>query len=647
MGRVSDVVAQRSSEAFVGRGAELATLLGCLEPRGPIVILVHGIAGVGKSTLLDAFAARARSRHATVVRIDCRTVEPTERGFLQELKSAVGGHAATVPKLAARLARLGRCVVLTLDTYEVFRLMDTWLRQVLVPALPDNVRVIVAGREPPVAAWQSTPGWQALFRSLPLHTLPDADSLALLHNLGVDERDAYRIHRFAHGHPLSLQLAASALRERPDLDLEDAAIPRVVEELTRTYLSDVADPLTRNALDAASVLRRTTQSVLHAMLPSAAPQDAFDRLRALPFVDRRRDGLIIHDAVQRAIAATLRVSDPSRHRAYRRAAWQHFRADLRTAAGSDLWRTTADVLFLIENPVLRTAFFPEEAPHYAVEPAGSDDFSAIQAIALRHDGPHSTRTLDAWWEWLPHSFSVVRGQDGGVAGFYCMATADRIGPHIQRTDPVARAWIEYLRQDPVTKDERVLLLRRWLSLEHGELPSPVQAACWLDCKRAYLTLRPALRRIVTTVRELPLWVPIVTVLGFRPLDFTVDLDDRRHFSAVLDFGPSSVDGWLSGLLAAEIGATEEARLDEESREVVVGDRRIALSPLEFEVLRYLWDNEAKVVDRAALLEACWQEDYDGGSNVVDVVMRGLRRKLGDRSGMIETRRGAGYRFRRA
>lgn len=317
MARLQDVIAQRSSDAFVGRGAELDVLLGCLEPDGPVVVHVHGIGGVGKSTLLDAFATRARSRRATVVRLDCRTVEPTERGFLHDLRGAIGGTAATVPKLAARMARLGGRVVLTLDTCEVFCLMDTWLRQVFVPALPDNVRLVMAGREPPAVAWQSAAGWQRLFRSLPIDGLGERESIELLHGLGVAESDAYRLNRFAHGHPLSLRLAASAL-------------------------ADVRDPLTRESLDAASVVRRTTQSVLHAMLPAVAPQDAFERLRALPFVERRRDGLIVHDAVKRAIAGTLRAADPSRHRAYRRAAWQHFRTELRTAAGPDLWRTTAD-----------------------------------------------------------------------------------------------------------------------------------------------------------------------------------------------------------------------------------------------------------------------------------------------------------------
>ena len=59
---------------------------------------------------------------------------------------------ATIPEASAALSGLGDRVVLVLDTYEQLRLLDTWLRQELVPGLRDNTRLALAGREPPVAA---------------------------------------------------------------------------------------------------------------------------------------------------------------------------------------------------------------------------------------------------------------------------------------------------------------------------------------------------------------------------------------------------------------------------------------------------------------------------------------------------------------
>ncbi len=69
-----------------------------------------------------------------------------------------------------------------------------------------------------------------------------------------------------------------------------------------------------------------------------------------------------------------------------------------------------------------------------------------------------------------------------------------------------------------------------------------------------------------------------------------------------------------------------------------------LTKLEFDVLQYLHEREGRIVGRAALLRDVWGYDWSGGSNVVEVVISALRRKLGDNAASLQTVRGAGYRF---
>src|SRR5215813_1234035 len=75
---------QRAS-ALIGRERERAALLELVEGDTPLVAVVHGIAGVGKSTLLQAAAVDARARGTLVVALDGSAFEPTERGFLRSL----------------------------------------------------------------------------------------------------------------------------------------------------------------------------------------------------------------------------------------------------------------------------------------------------------------------------------------------------------------------------------------------------------------------------------------------------------------------------------------------------------------------------------------------------------------------------------
>ena len=63
-------------------------------------------------------------------------------------------------------------------------------------------------------------------------------------------------------------------------------------------------------------------------------------------------------------------------------------------------------------------------------------------------------------------------------------------------------------------------------------------------------------------------------------------------------------------------------------------------------MEYLQRHVGEAVPRSALLENVWKQIYDGGSNVVDVVIRALRKKLADLASVIETVQGVGYRLRR-
>jgi Mrp family chromosome partitioning ATPase len=115
-GTLQSTLDQRAG-ALIGRERERAALLELVERDMPLVAVVHGIAGVGKSTLLQAAAVDARARGTLVVALDGRAFEPTERGFLTSLGSALGTPLATVADVTGALAGDAR-VLLTIDTYE-------------------------------------------------------------------------------------------------------------------------------------------------------------------------------------------------------------------------------------------------------------------------------------------------------------------------------------------------------------------------------------------------------------------------------------------------------------------------------------------------------------------------------------------------
>lgn len=633
---------EAQATGVVGREPERAVLRLLLVADRPVVVFIHGIAGVGKSALMSLFALDAREHGAIVSRLDCGDIEPTERGFLAALSGAIGGESQDVDDVATRLASLGDRVVLLLDTYEVLRPLDPWLRQAFVPALSDRVRIIFAGREPPMTGWPSSMG--ALFRSLPLGNLPREDANALLQQAGIVGADADRINRIARGHPLSLRLAAAALLEYPGIDHEASTVNALVEALTELFLGHL-DPATRRVLDAASVVRRPTMSLLAAMLPEAAPQDAIERLRSLPFVEVSNDGLVLHDTVREVVAAYLRSSDPDRSRRYRVAAWRRLRDEVARASPEEMWRYTADLLYILENPMIREAFFPTTEHLYFVEAAQPADGPAIAEIVGLREPPAAAAILETWWHRAPDAFRVVRDGMGAVAGFYVICQVGGLARAVFDVDPVARGWLDHLRRHPVPSSQRVLLDRIEIARDFDDSLPAVLAAILLDLKRIYMELRPSLRRIYTVDREALEPGSTWTRVGFEPLPGAPStLDGVAYYSNMLDFGPASVDGWLTRIIAAELQVEEDSILDVAQRQLVLDGQRIDLTRLEFEVLNYLYQRPGRVVERSALLRDVWGYDFAGDSNVIPTLVASLRRKLGARAGAIETVRGLGYRF---
>jgi DNA-binding response OmpR family regulator len=102
---------------------------------------------------------------------------------------------------------------------------------------------------------------------------------------------------------------------------------------------------------------------------------------------------------------------------------------------------------------------------------------------------------------------------------------------------------------------------------------------------------------------------------------------------------------LRGKAAGDGGETLKAggiSLDERTRWVTADGEAVELSAREFELLRVFLNHPSQVMSREQLLAHVWGYGYDPGSNVVDVYVGYLRRKLGPER--FETVRGVGYRF---
>ena len=157
------------------------------------------------------------------------------------------------------------------------------------------------------------------------------------------------------------------------------------------------------------------------------------------------------------------------------------------------------------------------------------------------------------------------------------------------------------------------------------------------------------------LRAAGVWAPVLMLTARDSVeDRVAGLDTGADDYLVKPFAFAELLARLRAL--ARRGATErpvglevgELRLDPATRDVWRGDREIRLSAKEFALLETFMRRPGAVLSRLHLLEHAWDFAYENRSNIIDVYIRHLRRKIDEPFGRhsLETVRGAGYRLRR-
>lgn len=146
---------------------------------------------------------------------------------------------------------------------------------------------------------------------------------------------------------------------------------------------------------------------------------------------------------------------------------------------------------------------------------------------------------------------------------------------------------------------------------------------------------------------------IILTAKDREFDKVAGLDGGADDYMTKPFGVMELAARIRSLLRrrARDRAGEEVleqyciTLNKKTREVLSCGRKAELTLKEFELLKYLMENQNKVVTRDELLNHIWGYDYDGETRTLDMHIRTLRQKLGEEGGScIRTVRGVGYRF---
>ncbi|WP_161605983.1 AAA family ATPase [Microlunatus speluncae] len=554
---------------FVGRTAEVELFESALAVPAESfsVLFVYGPGGIGKSSLLDAYADAAIRAGRQPLRLDGYAVSPpTPDGLRAALADALGGSP---DGFAERLGD-GSDWVLLIDTFELLAPLETWLRSRFLPQLPADLLIVVAGRRAPSAEWLADPGWRDLLRVISLRGLPPDGTRRYLEIEQVPAELQQQVIRLTHGHPLALSLVVDAIRRggaTAALPASLAEDPDLVRALLNRLIDAAPSRLHLAALQVCGHARHVTEAMLRAVLPeldegesAASAAELFTWLRGLTFVDEVAAGLRSHDLARDVLDADLRWRDPEQygvlHRRIR--AYLVDRLQTREITPADRRSAMTDLLFLVRNHPVAGAHWDWGALGRGyTDPVTEADRAGLIELTERQQGPEQAGWVAHWLRRQPESFLLFRDADATLLGFAGYLSLDRADPADRDADPGTRAMWAYAEQYGPPRPGELVKAWRFLVDRVTTDERQLQAAgTMLGAFHAQdILLRPRTAwDFIGTYTDVEFWRSFLGHMDFRHLpeaDYRIGTTDYAVFGH--DWRRVGIAEWIDLTAARELG----------------------------------------------------------------------------------------------
>ena len=537
---------------FVGRQHEIDRFDSALTAPDVAILYLHGPGGVGKSSLLDVFADRARSRGCRVVRIDARDIDATPATLDRALAlSAPAADTAPGP------------LVLLLDTWELAAPIDPWLRESFLPTLPDDALVVISSRLPPGPEWTAHRAWGPLLQVAGVRNLLPQESEAFLRAQGVGPERIETLIELSYGHPLALALlcvlerqqdaatAASSLRDRPHL----------VHDLLGRCLDALPQGDERRALAICAHARATTEELLREALELDDAGPLFAWLRGLSIMQEGPHGIFPHDLARDVIDADFRWRDLAGYVDMHARIRAPILRRIRSLRGIARQQAATDLLFMHRNgPVMGKMHVWDTLGYGRAVPATDADLPVILEMVERLEGAESAAIARYWWERMPAGFEVFRGAGDEIFGFNAALTFTEPDAEAIAVDPaIAGMWRVIESRAPLRPGEVAVIDRFAMDRDAHHAPSTGVNMMAMCCLLHWVTT-PNLAWSFLAHTDPDNWERVFVYLdqlpwpegGFRvgDIDFTVFGHDWRVLP---------VDPWLAMMGEREIASEEPPR----------------------------------------------------------------------------------------
>lgn len=575
--RLADHLSMARRRRFVGRETERALFQTALvAEKFPFYFLyVFGPGGVGKTTLLQEFTALCDQQNIKTISLDARNIDPSPDSFTLALRQtmSLGPEMSPLETLVS-----GERYIILIDTSEKLAPLDGWLRETFLPQLPENVLLVMAGREPLSTGWRTDPGWSAVIRSVPLRNLSPQESRSYLDQRNVPHEQHQAVLDFTHGHPLALSLVADVIDQRKDLQFLPEAAPDVIRTLLERLVQKLPSPAHRTALEACALLQVTTEPLLAEMLAVADAHELFDWLRSLSFIEHSAEGLFPHDLVRDALCADLRWRNPDWYKELHHRARGYYLKRMQQTRGEEQRRVLFGYIYLHRNnPVVRPVYDWQESGKVWTDAAREADVPELMAMINQHEGEESARVAKFWFDKSLAAVQVFRSGQQALGGFLLLLTVDNVSDDMMQNDVALNKAAKYLQTHaPLRSGEKLIYLRFWMAGDTYQGLSPTQSRIFINAVQSYFAT-PGLAFTFLSFAQPEIWEKVMAYADFARLpEADFEIGGRRYGIYGHDWRATPLMTWLDLMGDRELSQREDyASMPKASATVVLSESDFA------------------------------------------------------------------------
>lgn len=533
------------------------------------LIHVHGVAGIGKTTIVDALIRRLREAGTPVARLAAYGLEPRALEVDRALDA-----------VRAQLDAAARGAVLILDPAdELLGLLPHLLRRSADPDLRFHAIVTVARR--PLPATLRVDALAGLrIASFEVGPLARQDTIAALASWGTPAAIRDLIATRIGGHPLSLAIAsASSAAESDEAEVQAAIGVAFAESMARLVDQIPSDAHVRTLLLAACVPVIDEAAIAQANGGDrASARQTLGWLAGLPFVRRSSEGLVIHDVVRPIVVESSMTHHQDLVCETYEQGFRRLRQAIATHSEDAVARAVAEFAQMLAlHPALRSTF-GEANSSYRIESPDRATRVLIHETIARCEGARSADRVEGWLEEPGVEAAIVVDETGVPRAFSLTLTNDVLARG-DRGDPVVRSLLGVVSRRGATSS---LLVRAWGSFDRYQDPTdPWNAATMQAMTRCTLRLLPTLG--ATCHRADPAYASLLERLYSAPgsgyVHEAVECDDDVSFAFQHDEDLDTGSFWRRFWNAPD--ASDPSSPNELARP------NVSLSERELEVLKLL------------------------------------------------------------